>query len=445
MSLRNSCIIKAKKDLKMQYQIPKGLFDIVPYGVEEWKLSHIWKFVETIILKIARDYDFKEIRTPIFERTELFVRGVGESSDIVKKEMYTFLDKADRSMTLRPEGTASVLRAFIENNLNDKSPIHKLFYIGPMFRYDRPQAGRYRQFHQFGIEVLGNLTFENDVEVIDMLLELCKRLGLKNLSLYINSIGDLASREAYKKALKDFLKPHFLNLSKDSQDRYEKNPLRILDSKEECDREILKDAPSILEFLNSDAKADFNDVCNYLKALKIPFEINDRLVRGLDYYSHTVFEVVSGKLGAQNTISGGGRYDFLLKSLGGPDLAGTGFAIGLERIIQTMLTQNIPIPDNSNPFILLIPMTEEAKKLAFTLTTELRHNEIPSEIYLNIKKIQRGLQVANDLKVSFSVLIGEDELKSQKVIIKDMQNRTQESINLNNCINHLKKLWEQHG
>lgn len=302
----------------MKYTVPPGVFDIVPNSPQEpWRNSHIWQFVEQHIRSITREYGFEEMRTPIFERAELWQRGVGESTDIVSKEMYLFEDKGKRLMSLRPEGTAAAMRAVIENQLTNQGTIQKLYYIGPMFRYDRPQAGRYRQHHQFGVEAIGSDAPEQDVEVIDMLYTLYSRLGLKGLSVYINSIADPESRANFRNALKDYLRPFFSELSEDSQARLDVNPLRILDSKNPRDQEISKGAPSILDYLSSASRDHFEQVKKLLTAIKIPFEINPQLVRGLDYYNNTVFEVVAGELGAQNSIGGGGRYDGLLKMMGG--------------------------------------------------------------------------------------------------------------------------------
>lgn len=426
------------------YQIPKGLFDILPYGTDEqWKLSFYWQHVEEIIQKVALDYSYKELRTPIFEKSEVFIRSAGESSDIVKKEMYNFLDKAERSMSLRPEGTASLLRAFVENNLYSQPFFHKFYYVGPMFRYDRPQAGRYRQHHQFGVEAIGNSSFEQDVEVIDLLLEFYRRLGLKNITLNLNTVGDEETRLNYKKALQAFLKPHFEKLSKESQERFSKNPLRILDSKEEEDKKILETAPSIMDFLSPTAEDHFNGVCSSLKELEIPFVLNEKLVRGLDYYNHTVFEVVSGKIGAQNSLGGGGGYTGLVKSFGGPDLPAIGFGTGIERVIQTMIEQSITVEDTSSPFILFVPLDEESQKLCFKLTLDLRHLQIPVEISFSIRKLQKSLQMANNLKASYVAIIGEDERKSQTILIKDMEKREQASLPLSSCLEHMKNLYEK--
>jgi histidyl-tRNA synthetase len=323
------------------------VFDILPQEPQPedgWRHSDHWQYIESVMRKCAADYGFKEIRTPIFERTELFVRGVGEGSDIVSKEMYTFLDKAERSMTLRPEGTASVIRAFVEKNLAQQPGLHKFFYIGPMFRYERPQAGRYRQHHQFGAEAIGIGKPEQDVEMIDMLYEIYHRLGLKNLSVMINSVGDEASRAPFRKALGDYLFPFLEDLSEDSKVRFSKNILRILDSKDARDQEILKNAPILEDYLSEASKEHFATVKALLFQMKIPYVVNPKLVRGLDYYNKTVFEVVSHELGAHNTIGGGGRYDGLTALFGGPDLPACGFATGLERLLQTMVGQKVSFP-----------------------------------------------------------------------------------------------------
>ena len=277
----------------MHYTIPKGVFDILPQDPETenaWRNSDRWQYIEEVIRKTCITYGFKEVRTPIFERTELFLRSVGEGTDIVSKEMYTFLDKGERSMTLRPEGTASLMRAFTEKKLYTQQTLHKYFYIGPMFRYERPQAGRYRQHHQFGAEAIGIDKPEQDVELIDLVCTLYKKLGLKNLNVMINSVGDNESRSAFKNALKGYLEPKFDQLSEDSKIRFHKNILRILDSKDPSDQQILNGAPSIIDYLNEENKAHFDKVCHLLKNLGIDFTINPRLVRGFDYYNKTVFE-----------------------------------------------------------------------------------------------------------------------------------------------------------
>jgi histidyl-tRNA synthetase len=421
----------------MQYTIPKGVFDILPdepQAEDRWRSSDHWEYVESVMRQTAHDYGFKEIRTPIFERTELFVRGVGESSDIVSKEMYTFQDKADRSMTLRPEGTASVMRAFVEKQLHQGRALHKFFYIGPMFRYERPQAGRYRQHHQFGIEAVGIAKPEQDVEVIDMVCELYRRLGLKDLEVLINSVGDEACRQPFREALQEYLRPHFDELSADSQVRFSKNPLRILDSKDPKDQKLLENAPTLLNMLNEESAEHFKEVRRLLEKNKIPFRVYPKLVRGLDYYNKTVFEVVSGALGAQNSLGGGGRYDGLIATLGGPHLPAVGYATGIERILQTMVKQEAPFPPPPHPFLFLIGLGEEAQDFCFDLLCRLRHEKIPAEMDLVGKKIQTSLQLASALGADYTLVIGEQELASKSAELKNMKTRETETISLDNLV-----------
>lgn len=423
----------------MKYPIPPGVFDIIPFdGQELWKSSYLWTYVERIIRETARDFGFLEIRTPLFERTELFQRSVGDTSDIVSKEMYTFDDKGGRSLSLKPEQTAPVMRAFIEHHLDQTPASHKLFYITPMFRYERTQAGRYRQHHQFGAEAVGHSSPEQDAELIDLLVTLYQRLGLKNLTLFINSIGDLPSRQAFRLALKEYLLPQFSSLSPDSQTRFETNPLRILDSKDPRDQEIVSRAPSILDFLNEPERAHFEELKRLLDALKIPYQVNPLLVRGLDYYNKTVFEIVAGELGAQNSIGGGGRYDGLLQSLGGPDLPSIGFGTGIERIIQTMINQDVPLPQPNHPSLFLIPMGERAKAPCFEILHALRAEGIPSQMDFSGKKVGKLLQFADQIGATYVVVIGDHELDSQEVEIKEMATGHKEKIPFSSLITTLK-------
>lgn len=405
----------------MTVTIPPGVFDIVPHDSKEtWRCSHLWNYVEGVIRQAAKEYGYQEIRTPVFERTELFQRSVGESSDIVSKEMYTFLDKGNRSMSLRPEGTAPAIRAFIEHQMYNHAPVHKLFYIAPMFRYERTQAGRYRQHHQFGAEAIGNAAPEQDVELIDLIYSIYQRLGLKNLAVCINSIGDPSSRIAFRTALQSYLHSFFDQLSPESQNRFETNPLRILDSKDPQDKKIIANAPSILDFLNDESQDHFNTVKTLLDALKIPYTINPLLVRGLDYYNKTVFEIVAGELGAQNSVAGGGRYDGLIKTLGGPDLPTMGFGAGLERIIQTMLKQHVPLPPPEAPVLFLAALGDNAKSRCFTLLHELRKKGIPVQMDFSGKKLNKVLQFADQIHAKYVTVIGEDELQTGEIEIKEM-------------------------
>ena len=414
-------------------KIPKGVFDILPTDPDTkspWKQSHLWQYLEAIIRKHTHSYGYKEIRTPIFESTDLFKRSVGESSDIVTKEMYTFEDKGGRSLTLRPEGTAAVMRAIIEKNLAQNSAFHKYFYIGPCFRYERPQAGRYRQHHQLGIEAIGVGSAEQDVEVIDLAFEIYKELGLKNLTLHLNSLGDPEHRQAFKEALIKYFTPYASELSEDSQRRLDSNPLRILDSKASQDQQFIKNAPNILDFVSGEAKDHFKEVQDLLSTLEIPFEINSQLVRGLDYYNRTVFEITSGALGAQNSVGGGGRYDGLLPLLGGPDVPSVGFATGLERVLQTLINEEVSLPSPSCPSLFLIPLGDEAKKTCFTLTHELRRYSIYTEMAMGQKKLKAAMKHANAQKAKFVAVVGETELKEQSLLLKRMEDGYEEKIPL---------------
>lgn len=432
----------------MDYSSPKGTFDILPFennDEDKWRESSRWQYLEEVMRSTSRDYGFKEIRTPIFEKTELFIRGVGESSDIVTKEMYTFIDRGDRSMTLRPEGTAPSIRAFVEKKLYAQPGLHKYFYIGPMFRYERPQAGRYRQHHQFGAEAIGLGTPLQDVELIDMLCEVYRRLGLHNLTVQINSVGDAASRTAYKEALTHYLKPFHAALSPDSQVRFTKNILRILDSKDPGDQKILEQAPMLSDHLTPEAKLHFQTVLEQLDLCKIKYAINSKLVRGLDYYTKTVFEITTEALGAQNSVGGGGRYDGLIESLGGPSLPSVGFATGMERIMQTMLKLGAPFPTPSHPFVFLIPIGEEALQHCFELARKLRHNQVAAELDLSGKKVQHGLQLANQLVADYAIVIGSDELKTNTVKLKNMATRESLDCPLNAIAEKLHLLRKSHA
>lgn len=413
-------------------QIPKGTFDILPYGAEEeWQLSHLWQWVEGVCRQTAREYGYHEIRTPIYERTELFDRGVGETSDIVSKEMFTFVDKAERSMSLRPEGTSAVIRSFIENNLAQTGSVHKFFYIAPMFRYERPQGGRYRQHHQFGVEAIGVAGPEQDAEVIDLLYQFYHRLGIQNLKVNLNTVGDVESRNHFRTALLDYLRPHFSELSADSQVRFEKNPLRILDSKDAKDREIVNGAPSILHYLTDSAKHHFQELCRLLDLIQIPYVINDKIVRGLDYYNKTVFEFVTDHLGAQNTIGAGGRYDGLLATFQGPDLPSVGFGTGLERVIQVMLGQKVSLPKPFVPKLYFVPMGDAAREKCFALATLCRRHQISAEVEWNAKKMQTAMQNAVKSGATYAAILGDQELASESIQLKNLLTREQKQVHFN--------------
>lgn len=425
-----------------KYKAPKGLFDILPYGCRDsWQQSHLWQYVETIVRSITHTYGFQEIRTPVFEQKEIFCVGIGSTSDIISKEMYDFQDKKGRFLALRPEGTSAILRAFFERSLLQDRKIHKLFYLGPMFRYEKPQAGRYRQHHQFGVEVLGSSSYEQDAEVIDLLLSFYQKLGIEGLSLEINSVGDATSREAYKKAFASYLSPKLSQLSKESQIRFSQNILRILDSKDLGDKEILKNAPSILEYLSKEAKEHFSGLESSLQSIGISYKINPQIVRGLDYYNQTVFEISANELGAQNAIGAGGRYDGFPKKFSGQNLAGIGFGTGIERILQTLIAQKIALPSAPSPFVFLAPMDLACKKTLFLLAKKLREKAIPTEIDLKNTKLQNLLKSADHLQATYTLILGEEEKEKGMVQCKHMSSRKTEMIPLDKVIENLEEKW----
>ena len=395
----------------MSIQLVTGAFDITPMPKDRWRSSAVWHHVEQVAREVSRFYGFSEIRTPIFERVELFLRSVGEVTDIVSKEMYVFEDRGGRTLALRPEGTASVLRSLVSEQAFSPLLSQRYFYIGPMFRYDRPQAGRFRQFHQYGVEVFGVDAPEQDAEVIAMLLDFFQRLGLKNLTLHINSLGSEQSRAAFREGLLNYLRPFKDKLSKESQERLEKNPLRVLDSKAEEDQEIVQKAPSILDYLSPEDAAHFDRVQVLLRSLGVEFVVTPRLVRGLDYYQRTVFEVTSNALGSQNSIGGGGRYDGLVKRLGGPDLSAVGWGIGMERVIQTLLKS---VEDETqfeeNPQLVIIPLGERALAKALELAQELRKKELSVIVDFSDKKVKNAVRSAVDAKAFSILVLGDDEI-----------------------------------
>ncbi|MFY4774798.1 histidine--tRNA ligase [Metabacillus sp. RGM 3146] len=420
----------------MAYQIPRGTQDILPGEVEKWQ------FIEKKARDICRTYQYKEIRTPIFEHTELFLRSVGESTDIVQKEMYTFEDRKGRSITLRPEGTASTVRSFVEKKMfaAPEQPT-KLYYIGPMFRYERPQAGRYRQFVQFGIEAIGSNDPAIDAEVISLAMELYKSTGLKNLKLVINSLGDPESRKAHKEALVSHFEPRIGEFCADCQNRLKTNPLRILDCKKDRDHELMAAAPSILEYLNEESNSYFSKVKSYLTDLNIPFTVDKNLVRGLDYYNHTAFEIMSDAegFGAITTLAGGGRYNGLVESMGGPALPGIGFALSIERFLAAIEAEGIelPIAEGINCFI--VTMGDQAKDRSVSLLRDLRKAGLTAEKDYENKKMKGQFKSADRLKARFVAVIGDDELEKNACALKDMETGEQKDVSLNELADYLKE------
>ena len=401
--------------------IPKGTKDVLPSD------SYKWQSVEGVAREQAKLYNFKEIRTPVFEHTELFQRGVGDTTDVVSKEMYTFKDKGDRSITLKPEGTAGVARSFIENGMAGGVLPAKLYYIIPAFRYERPQAGRLREFHQFGVEVFGASGAETDAEVISLADSLLKKLGVQ-VRLYINSIGCPTCRKAYNEALKAYFAPHLDNLCYDCKTRYEKNPLRLLDCKEEGCKAINAGAPSILDHLCDDCKAHFEKLKTYLAEAGISYEINDRIVRGLDYYTRTVFEFVSTAIGAQGTVCGGGRYDGLISQLGGGAVPGVGFAVGIERLLMLIEKNGADAIEEDKPTVYFVGMDEQCRQKAFSLCTTLRANGVYAESDHMSRSVKAQFKYADKIGAKYVAVLGGNELLEEKVSVKNMATGETESV-----------------
>jgi histidyl-tRNA synthetase len=422
----------------MEKKRVKGCYDRYPHAKESWQQPEIWSFIDVMIEKITLLYGFKEVVTPSFEYTELFTRSSGEESDIVSKEMYTFKDKKGRSLSLRPELTAPTLRAYIEHG-GDHQKRTKLFYKGSCYRYDRAQKGRYRQFNQFGVEVLGQKDPFVDIEVIAMAMHFFSLLGIKKATLLINSIGSKQSRSSYEKALVAYFSNYTETLSEDSKRRLLKNPLRILDSKDPADILISKNCPNILDYLDIEEKAHFNTVLEGLSSLGIDYKVEPRLVRGLDYYTDTVFEIVRENDGSsQNSLGGGGRYDGLVQALGGKDVPGIGFGLGLERVIQYLLDEHIEIEKKDRPYYYCIGLNNPSKMILTPFIQSARHANIIAEMDPTTS-IKEGLKKASELEAHFAILIGEDEINQGVYKIKDLKKRQEEVKGLNTLFSLLEK------
>lgn len=423
----------------MSISIPRGTQDILPGEVEKWQI------IEKKAHELCERYQYKEIRTPIFEQTDLFSRSVGDTTDIVQKEMYTFTDRGGRSLTLRPEGTAAVVRSFVEQKMygQPNQPV-KLYYMGPMFRYERPQAGRYRQFVQFGVEALGSADPAIDAEVIALAMNLYRELGLKDLKLVINSLGDKESRNAHREALIGHFQPHIGEFCSDCQGRLEKNPMRILDCKKDRDHELMKSAPSILDYLNEESRNYFEKVKMYLTDLDIPFEVDSNLVRGLDYYNHTAFEIMSAAegFGAITTLCGGGRYNGLVEEVGGPETPGIGFALSFERFIAALEAENIKLLRDEAIDCYVVALGEKAQDYSVRLLNQLRQEGFSAERdYLN-RKIKAQFKAADRLNAKYVAILGENELEANKINVKKMETGEQTEVSLAQFVEKFKALME---
>ncbi|MCQ1529752.1 histidine--tRNA ligase [Lutispora saccharofermentans] len=408
----------------MIIQGPKGTKDVLP------SQAYKWHYVEGKIRDLCSVNGYYEIRTPVFEHTELFERGVGETTDIVQKEMYTFKDKGGRSITLKPEGTAPAVRAFIENNLfNEPQPI-KMFYITPCYRYERPQAGRLREFHQFGIEVFGTQSPYVDAEVINVGMTLFQNLGVKNLELRINSVGCPKCRKDYNAKLKAFLEPELQHLCKFCQDRYDTNPLRILDCKEEKCKERLVNVPFMLDNLCDDCRVHFEGLKKGLDIIGLNYIVDPKIVRGLDYYTKTAFEIVSNDIGSQGTVCGGGRYDGLIEMCGGPSTPGVGFGLGLERLLLIMENQGIQIPEQESPDVFIAAVGERADDKALEVLFKLRAASVKAEKDYLGRSLKAQMKYANRINAKTAIVIGDEEIEEDIISIKNMKSGEEVNVSL---------------
>lgn len=406
----------------MQIQSPKGTRDILPSEVQTWQ------WVEGVARSVFGTYGYQEIRTPIFESTDLFVRGVGDTTDIVEKEMYTFSDRANRSVSLRPEGTASVVRAMLQNRLMDGASVLKFYYIGQMFRYDRPQAGRYREFWQVGIEAFGADSPAIDAEIIAAGHQFFSTLGIKDLTLHLNSIGDPVCRPKYVEDLTAYAKEHLDELCGKCYARHERNPMRILDCKESGCRAVVANAPLLSNYLCDACRENFDMVKSYLDGLEIDYHEDPYVVRGLDYYSRTAFEFTAGGLGAQNAIGGGGRYDYLAEEIGGTPTPGIGFALGMDRIIIALDAQNVTVPTSAPVDVYLSVLGDAAMPVALRLAQELRESGVKTDLEFKGRGLRAQMRTANKLNARYVVMIGEDEISNKAATMRDMGSGDQQSV-----------------
>lgn len=398
----------------MLTKAPKGTKDMMP---EE---AYKWHYIEEAFAEICANYGYSEIRTPMFEHTELFKRGVGDTTDIVQKEMYSFQDYGKRNITLKPEGTASVVRAYTEHKLFAGPQPVKFYYNIPCFRYEKPQSGRLREFHQFGIETFGTSDMLADAEIISLADEFLKKMGIIDIELRINSVGCPECRKVYCEALRGFLKPRYDELCDTCKDRYERNPMRILDCKSPVCSEIVKDAPVMLDYLCDDCKAAFEELKENLDAMGIEYKVDTGIVRGLDYYTKTAFEFVTEKIGAQGTVCGGGRYDHLVEEVGGPSTPGVGFGLGKERLLLTMEACGADIPQPQGADVFIAVMGEDAKKAGLRLLKELREKGLKAQMDIMGRNIKNQFKYADRIKAKKTVIIGQDELESGAYAVKDM-------------------------
>ena len=418
----------------MLSKAPRGTKDITPKDVYKWH------YVEKKFREICALYGYEEIRTPIFEHTEVFARSVGDTTDVVQKEMYSFTDRGDRQLSLKPEGTAGVIRSFIENKMYADTQPTKLYYITPCFRYERPQAGRQRQFHQFGVEVLGSDGPSVDAEVISLAVQFFNEMGLNNLSVNINSVGCPKCREEYNRKLKEYLDKKVDVLCETCLERKDKNPMRVIDCKNPQCKENLQDIPFMIDHLCDDCKEHFEKLQTYLKEMDIDYVVDKTIVRGLDYYRKTAFEIISNDIGSQSTVCGGGRYDGLVEMLGGPKgISGIGFGLGVERLLLTLENNNIEIKNPKSTDIYIATIGDEAKTKSFKLIKDLRTNHISADNDHLGKSLKAQFKYSDKLNAKYTVVIGDDELANDTATLKNMQTSEQTTIKLSELVDELKK------
>ena len=415
----------------MAVNAPKGTKDMLP---EE---AYRWHWVQALMRERAQHYGYREVRTPVFEHTELFLRGVGDTTDIVQKEMYTFEDKGGRSITLRPEGTAGAVRAYIEHGMHNEPQPVKMYYMGPIFRYERPQKGRYREHYQFGAEVFGAGEPSTDAEVISLAHSVLTGVGIKKLSLEINSVGCPECRAVYHEALKEYLKDRMDDMCGTCRERFDRNPLRILDCKVAGCRAIVKDAPKMLDYLCDECRDHFIGVQTYLNAADIPFSINPLIVRGLDYYTKTVFEFISDDIGAQGTVCGGGRYDTLVETLGGPPTPGMGFGMGIERLLLVMESLGVDIPAGRPCDVFIVTIGDKAKEKGFELVSGLRESGISADMDHTGRSVKAQFKYAGKLGAAYVLTLGEEELDEGKARIKDMETGDEHGVMMETITDYL--------
>lgn len=405
--------------MSSKYNLPRGTYDILP------DVSYRWEYIINVFKNTAKLFNFREIVTPIFEESGLFERSSGETSDIVQKEMYKFTDKKGRVFALRPEGTAPVVRSFVENNLGAQPGIQKLFYTGPMFRYDRPQKGRYRQFYQYGVEAIGSNNPYIDAEVIALFYTFIQKLGLTDFEVEINSVGNEAVAERYDQALAEYFKPHQAELCYDCQGRLDKKPRRLLDCKVKTCQDIGKNAPVMLDYLDEECSSHFTQVKKYLDQFQVPYKVNPKIVRGLDYYTHTAFEFLNHKLGAQNAIGAGGRYNSLVEQIGGKPLPGIGFAGGFERLLLSMELEDLFMGEEVIPQVYIVAIGEKAQAQVAQIISLLRKANIAVEYDPDKTSLKAQMKVADKVKAKYAVILGDEELDRGVVILKNLQDREQ--------------------